>query len=133
MNLLGMLDCYWQVVCGDACAEPRSEGAWRGFWQPGLAPNVVAMALAISSRSRFHPLARDSISTAVSSDGKVGVHSMFTAGLFAGMGGYFVASLLLQIKSQMQVVAGRLGADGRYETGLHRRHAPAYSSAIGAV
>jgi hypothetical protein len=48
---------------------------------------------------------------------------MFVAGLFAGMTGYFCATPLLQVKTQMQVEAGKLGPEGLYVTGARKGQA----------
>eukprot|EP00928_Gymnodinium_smaydae_P044583 TRINITY_DN29725_c0_g1_i1.p1 TRINITY_DN29725_c0_g1~~TRINITY_DN29725_c0_g1_i1.p1 ORF type:complete len:338 (+),score=52.41 TRINITY_DN29725_c0_g1_i1:47-1015(+) len=139
-NPLDTLRCRWQVsdVAGQTLPRflaslVRSEGLWTGLWRPGLPPNVVALSLAIGGRNGFYPSFRDGIGALQGSGEKVGPQGMFVAGLLAGMAGYFVASPLLQVKTQMQAEAGKLGADGLYLTGARRGLPPTYASSLGAL
>jgi len=139
-NPLDTLRCRWQV---SGATQPnlvrfvgaviRDEGLWAGLWRPGLPPNVVAMAMAIGGRNGFYPTMRDGMGTVLGSKEKVGPRGMFVAGLLAGMTGYLLASPLLQIKTQMQVEAGKIGASGVYETGVRAGLAPTYSSSLSAA
>lgn len=137
-NPLDTLRCRWQVAAeaesllGFVKTAAREEGLWRGFWRPGLPPNVLAMAMAIGGRNGFYPVTRDSIGTLLGSDEKVGPRGMFIAGLLAGMTGYFFASPLLQIKTQMQAEAGKV-SQGIYVTGLRTGLPPTYSNSINAA
>lgn len=58
---------------------------------------------------------------------------MFVAGLFSGATGYIIASPLLQVKTQMQAEAGKIGPDGLYVTGLLCGRAPTYQSTSKAL
>lgn len=138
-NPLDTLRCRWQVgaagsdtLAAFAKTVVREEGIWRGFWRPGLLPNVVAMSIAIGGRNGFYPVVRDGLGAMAGGNEKVGPQGMFVAGLLAGMTGYLCASPLLQVKTQLQVEAGKLGANGLYETGARIGHPPAYSSTLGA-
>eukprot|EP00933_Yihiella_yeosuensis_P015498 TRINITY_DN13497_c0_g1_i2.p1 TRINITY_DN13497_c0_g1~~TRINITY_DN13497_c0_g1_i2.p1 ORF type:complete len:322 (+),score=45.42 TRINITY_DN13497_c0_g1_i2:83-1048(+) len=138
-NPLDTLRCRWQVsgsagqtLLGFTKAVVSTEGLFRGFWRPGLPPNMAAMAMAIGGRNGFYPLFRDGFGSIAGGTEKVGPRGMFVAGLFAGCTGYFLASPLLQIKTQMQCEAGKLGADGLYVSGARTGLAPSYSSTFNA-
>ena len=147
-NPMDTLKCRWQVAAGAgertlrgavACIAAE-EGVWRGLWRPGLGPNMAAMGCAIGCRNGLYPTVRDTLgwtrSLAMPSAGppeKVGPAGMFAAGLLAGMLGYLLASPLLQVKTQMQAEAGRLGADGRYETGARAGRPPSYRGGAHAL
>nr|ADV91206.1 uncoupling mitochondrial protein [Karlodinium veneficum] len=90
------------------------------------------MGIAIGGRNGFYPTMRDRIGAMYGGTEKVGAGGMFTAGLFAGMTGYFLASPLLQVKTQMQVEAGKLSAEGLYLTGARVGLAPTYSGSFDA-
>lgn len=140
-NPLDTLRCRWQVsgsagqtLRGFSRSVVGTEGLWTGFWRPGLPANMLAMAIAIGGRNGFYPLFRDGFGTVVGGTEKVGPRGMFVGGLFAGMAGYLVASPLLQIKTQMQVEAGRVNKlDGLYLTGARAGYAPTYSSSWHAI
>eukprot|EP00441_Pelagodinium_beii_P033565 CAMPEP_0197630544 /NCGR_PEP_ID=MMETSP1338-20131121/7991_1 /TAXON_ID=43686 ORGANISM="Pelagodinium beii, Strain RCC1491" /NCGR_SAMPLE_ID=MMETSP1338 /ASSEMBLY_ACC=CAM_ASM_000754 /LENGTH=298 /DNA_ID=CAMNT_0043201779 /DNA_START=161 /DNA_END=1054 /DNA_ORIENTATION=- len=138
-NPLDTLRCRWQVGPREQSfarfvgTVVREEGLWTGLWRPGLPPNVLAMAMAIGGRNGFYPSMRDGMGVLLGSQEKVGPRGMFVAGLLAGMTGYLFASPLLQIKTQMQVEAGKLGADGVYQTGIRAGLAPTYSGSASAV
>eukprot|EP00401_Gymnodinium_catenatum_P078103 CAMPEP_0117591374 /NCGR_PEP_ID=MMETSP0784-20121206/71497_1 /TAXON_ID=39447 /ORGANISM="" /LENGTH=322 /DNA_ID=CAMNT_0005393089 /DNA_START=56 /DNA_END=1024 /DNA_ORIENTATION=+ len=139
-NPLDTLRCRWQVsgtsgqtLFSFSSAVARTEGVWVGFWRPGLPPNIVAMAMAIGGRNGFYPLFRDGIGTIAGGTEKVGPRGMFAAGLFAGMTGYLLASPLLQVKTQMQVEAGRISVEGVYLTGAHAGFPPTYASTFNAL
>jgi len=137
-NPVDTLKCRWQVAdrivgqtfrgfSGQVMAQ---EGLWRGLWAPGLGPNQLAMGCAIGGRNGFYPLIRDGLATLTGTEGKIGPGGMFAAGLFSGMAGYMVASPLLQIKTQMQAEAGRVGPTGLLETGAKAGAAPSYKGGI---
>lgn len=148
-NPVDTLKCRWQVsssgpqrsLVGFARAIVTDEGIWRGLWRPGLGPNTLAMGCAIGCRNGFYPTVRDSLgwaqgavfSSAQAPAEKVGPTGMFVAGLLAGMCGYLIASPLLQVKTQMQAEAGRVGDDGRYETGLRAGERPSYRGGAHAL
>lgn len=139
-NPLDTLRCRWQVtgsagqsLLGFIRTVASTEGVWSGLWRPGLPPNMVAMSLAIGGRNGFYPTMRDGIGKLAGSEDKVGAQGMFFAGLFAGMAGYFCASPLLQIKTQMQVEAGKVGADGLYMTGARAGSPPSYLNTAHAI
>lgn len=137
-NPVDTLKCRWQVadrVAGQTflgfCRTIIAvDGLWAGLWRPGLGPNQLAMGCAIGFRNGFYPAVRDTVGAVAGSDGKIGPTGMFVAGLLSGMAGYFCASPLLQIKTQMQAEAGKVGADGLYETGARKGHPKSYSSAL---
>lgn len=138
-NPLDTLRCRWQVTGLPGQTLTRFvhqivsvEGLWSGLWRPGLPPNVAAMAFAIGGRNGFYPAMREGIGLVVGSDQKVGPRGMFVAGLMAGMTGYFFASPLLQIKTQMQVEAGQLSTEGLYLTGARVGLPPTYSNTFHA-
>lgn len=150
-NPLDTLKSRWQVARGSAGAPQTlagfsrtlvsQEGIWGGLWRPGLGPNVGAMACAVGCRTGFYQLVRDSLGalqawatgTPQESAGKIGAGGMFVAGLVPGMLGYFIASPLLQVKTQMQAEAGRLGVDGLYETGMRVGSLPSYRGGFHAL
>lgn len=139
-NPLDTMRCRWQVsggsgqtLVGFIGSVARQEGIWKGFWRPGLPPNVVAMAMAIGGRNGFYPLFRDGISGLAGGNEKAGPRGMFAAGLLAGCTGYFFATPLLQVKTQMQVEAGKLSTEGLYLTGARTGLAPTYSGALNAL
>lgn len=139
-NPLDTLRCRWQVAGGAGETLPafvrtlvRSEGVWGGCWRPGLTPNVAAMMMAIGGRNGFYPIMRDGVGACVGSTEKVGARGMFVAGLLAGMTGYFCASPLLQVKTQMQVEAGKLGPGGMYTSGARAGSRPTYTGSVHAL
>mmetsp|Transcript_127164 Transcript_127164/g.365738 ORF Transcript_127164/g.365738 Transcript_127164/m.365738 type:complete len:337 (-) Transcript_127164:91-1101(-) len=149
-NPVDTLKCRWQVSTGPSSRSLRSfafeivskEGVWRGLWRPGLTSNQMAMGLAIGFRNGLYPTIRDTLwclegalwpSAPGAAAAKVGPSAMFFSGLLAGMLGYFCASPLLLVKTQMQAEAGRIGADGRYETGVRAGQPPSYRSGRQAI
>ncbi|CAJ1382753.1 unnamed protein product, partial [Effrenium voratum] len=135
------LKCRWQVagkpwqgqhLTDFARALLREEGISAGLWRPGFLANVMSMAWCVGMRNGLYPTFRDGIgklyTIAGGEPGKAGPSSMFCAGLLSGCSGYLVASPLLQVKTQMQAEAGKLGLDGLYASGLHVGLAPTYSS-----
>lgn len=145
-NPLDTLKCRWQVLppvpqqelWTFASTITSQEGLWTGLWRPGLPPNVMAMGCSVGLRYGLYPSVRDGIGwmTTVGRrepDGKVGPVGMFAAGLLAGASGYFIASPFLQIKTQMQAEAGRLGPGGLYETGARAGMPPSYTGTVHAL
>jgi len=147
-NPVDTLKCRWQVLpkghgrslTGTVGGILLQEGLFTGLWRPGLGPNMVAMGCAIGCRNGFYPLIRDTLGSVQdllgpqgASTGKVGPTGMFASGLLAGMCGYFLASPLLQVKTQMQAEAGLLGPDGKYETGARTGQPPTYRNAVQAL
>eukprot|EP00931_Biecheleriopsis_adriatica_P054930 TRINITY_DN32379_c0_g1_i1.p1 TRINITY_DN32379_c0_g1~~TRINITY_DN32379_c0_g1_i1.p1 ORF type:complete len:326 (-),score=51.14 TRINITY_DN32379_c0_g1_i1:174-1151(-) len=139
-NPLDTLRCRWQVS-GTSSGQTllrfsktilQTEGLWSGFWRPGLPPNVAAMAMAIGGRNGFYPFFRDTFGAFAGGTEKVGARGMFAAGLCAGMTGYFLASPLLQVKTQMQVESGKLSSEGVYLTGVRAGQQPTYSGTLHA-
>merc|ERR1719353_82234 len=49
------------------------------------------------------------------------------------MTGYFFATPLLQVKTQMQVEAGKIGTDGMYMTGARTGLSPTYTGTFNAL
>lgn len=146
-NPVDTLKCRWQLVPpgGQTLVNAlrgvaSNEGILAGLWLPGLAPNMVAMGCAIGCRNGFYPLVRDTlgsmqevIGVSNGSRNKVGPMGMFASGLLAGMLGYFIASPLLQVKTQMQAEAGQIGADGSYVTGARVGSRPSYRNTFHAL
>lgn len=141
------LRCRWQVLSA-ADSQPllriarsiiAQEGLWAGLWRPGLPPNIVAMGVAVGGRNGFYPSVRDGLGWCESlvrgrDDGKkVGATGMFVGGLLSGMLSYFVASPLLQVKTQMQAEAGQVGPQGLYLSGAKTGQAPTYNGAVHAL
>jgi len=141
-NPIDTLKCRWQVVERSpglnfqrfSRTVLQQEGLWAGLWKPALGPNMLAMGCAIGGRNGFYPLVRDSLTALNHSRGgsqeKIGEGGMFAAGLVSGMCGYFVASPLLQVKTQIQAEAGHVGPSGLYESGAKRGHPPSYRGGI---
>jgi hypothetical protein len=82
-NPLDTLRCRWQVTGGSGQSFvgfiksiTRTEGIWKGFWRPGLPPNMVAMGFAIGGRNGFYPTFRDGIGTLSGGTEKVGPTGM---------------------------------------------------------
>merc|ERR1719161_516610 len=93
-NPIDTLRCRWQVAPQPAGTLKtfagtllREEGLWSGLWRVGLAPNVVAMAIAIGGRNGLYPTMREAVGAMLGSTEKVGPQGMFVAGLMAGMTG----------------------------------------------
>lgn len=142
------LKCRWQVagkasqtrhvnVFGFARLVLLQEGIFTGLWRPGLLPNVVSMACCIGLRNGLYASFRDGFCrlrrSATGNADKAGAGGMFVAGLFSGATGYIIASPLLQVKTQMQAEAGKIGPDGLYVTGLLCGRAPTYQSTSKAL
>eukprot|EP00435_Cladocopium_sp_Y103_P073216 s112_g42.t2 len=139
------LKCRWQVagkasqarhVFGFARSVLMEERILTGLWRPGFLPNVMSMACCIGMRNGLYGCFRDRIGQMGISAGKadkVGPAGMFFAGLCSGATGYVIASPLLQVKTQMQAEAGKIGPDGLYATGVLRGHAPTYQSTFKAL
>ncbi|CAE8622664.1 unnamed protein product [Polarella glacialis] len=152
-NPIDCLKCRWQVAGGSRPGHTLGgfvrtlvvqEGIWSGLWKVGLGPNILAMGCSVGLRNGFYPTIRDgmgrlrdSFSGAPLRSGeateKVGPTGMFVSGLLAGMCGYFIASPLMQVKTQMQAEAGKLGPDGCYQSGARQGQPPSYRNSFQAL
>jgi len=81
----------------------RTEGLWRGLWQPGCVANGSAIFISSGTRIGFYPLVRDRMMNG----GKKKPSHMFFSGLALGSFGYWLSSPFYQAKTRLQGQLGR--------------------------
>ena len=128
-NPLDCLKARWQVspaasMWSLASKIVAEEGIVRGLWSPALALNCIACTCSMGFRVGLYPVIRDSL------PGEKTAAQMLAAGSLSGCCGYFLASPLFMVKTQIQAEAGRVaggllvsgakaGAKPSYRSGLH--------------
>eukprot|EP01083_Nonionella_stella_P008057 23240_1 len=122
----------YRTFTGTASLILRQEGIL-GLWLPGMVPSMMRELSYSSIRMGLYtPIRSFFQSFSSKSDGDIGLTLKILSGLTTGATGSAIATPTDLVKIQFQQEAGRLGADGVYETGLRKGHPPKYQHTIAA-
>lgn len=138
-NPLDVLRIRWQVSSAQlsgtyhnsirsfAHSIVHEEGFVRGLAAPGIRANIASIFVSLGVRMGFYPYVRDSInhfsSLYLSEEGKENrksASSMAVSGFVCGAAGFFLATPLFGMKTQLQAEAGVMGSDGVMKTGTSK-------------